>query len=94
MLLTTFTSGSFKYTMHRKHVADYFHLRPLLQTGMEFNPIMDLWDWDEIIFPLTNFNGFIIRMWERLSSFIIHLYWTYDYLSVLRFQLKCVSKTD
>ena len=109
---TTSTSGPYKYTMHRKHIADYFHLRPhkytmhrkhvagyfhlrhLLQTGMEFNPSVDLWDWDETIFPLTNFYIYIIRVWERLCIFILHLYWTYDYLSVLGFQVKCVSKTD
>ena len=50
--------------------------------------------WDEITYPLSNFNGYSVEVWEWVRNFYIHFNNEYDYFSMLR--LKCIhdSKID
>ena len=48
--------------------------------------------WDEISYPITNFNGRTVEVGEWISKFVPHFTWECDYLSTLGLKLIHVSK--
>ena len=50
--------------------------------------------WDEITsaFPFPEFSDCTVEVLEVISYHILWFYWTYDYISMLLFKFKTVSK--
>ena len=65
----------------------FFFLGPLLLSWFNLHPNMDnhmsCKVWDEITYPVPNFNGCTVEVWKWISNFISHFINGCNYLSML-----------